>query len=261
VAGTKPGPPSRGHEEVEELVLQGQILNLRDRNYTHQEIADSLGLARSTVTRMLKRINERTLAEFDRQSIRALTLRKYLKIEAEILPFVMNVNGLPDFMPNDKMLDKWLKVQLSIRQLMGADAPTRVEISVPDPDATEDSVARKLAEDLGRFQDLADQMIRRQMGSGRVIDAEVVEEDADEVAAQEALNDPTKRVRGPGSDAPQYEITAAEVGQVAPDETTMAAYARIEDLDGPDMTDDGLDDDPIGVWKDGKFYATDNSSE
>jgi hypothetical protein len=237
-AAGKPGPPKRGHETVEQMFLEAQVLNLYDRNFTLREIADEVGMAPSSVGVMLKRINNRTLADFDRVTARALTLRKYLRVEQELWPFVVNTEGNPTFRPDEKMVDRWLKLQKGVRELMGADAPTRIEVTPPEHGVEHDG--DKLARDLARYMELADKIAAGGIGSGRVVDAEVVEDETSE--DDEAFSDANTRVRSSGSEAPKMDMTT----------TADAVNDRV------DRSDDDLDDGRVGERRDRKLYPAES---
>lgn len=241
----EPGRPKKGHETVEQMMMEAQILNLFDRNYTHREIASVVGLHHTTVGETIRRINRRTLADFDRTTARALKLRQLHRIQESIMPFVVDPHGRTDFMPDPKLTAQLLRAIKAERELMGADAPTRVEISVGE-DGEGEQVGAEEAANVQRFMELADRIMTSGYGSGRIIDADVVEDDDEDDAGDRG---PLDRVRGPGSDAPQLEAGPPVDGAVD-------ATATVE----MDESDDGLDDDPIGVWRDGIFYPAESES-
>src|ERR1017187_3464641 len=102
--GSKGGRPARGHEQVEQMNLEAVVLNLRDRNLTYREIAKETGLHFTTVGEMLRRINNRTLADCDRRDVRAQKLRQYARIEQQLWPLVVNESGQEGFVPDLKAL-------------------------------------------------------------------------------------------------------------------------------------------------------------
>lgn len=244
----KTGPPSRGHGEVEQMLLEAQVLNLHDRNYTQREIAAVVGMDHSSIHYMLKRINNRTLADFDRVTTRGLKLRQIHRIQQSLAPFVINERGVQDFMPDPKMTLALLRAIKAERELMGADAPTRIELSATGEDGEGEEIGMDEAAAVTRFMELADQMAKSGYGSGRIIDAEVVEDD-DEV---KVIPTPENRVTGPGSNAPQLEL------RPGPSAVQDDDYPPGDDPPDPN---DGVDDDPIGVWRDGKFYPTPDSDD
>ena len=122
--GSKGGRPAQGHEQVEQMHLEATVLNLRDKNFTYRAIARKTGLHFTTVGEMLRRINNRTLADCDRRDVRAQKLRQYARIEQQLWPLVVNEGGHEGFVPDLKALAELRHVMKAVRELMGADAPT-----------------------------------------------------------------------------------------------------------------------------------------
>jgi hypothetical protein len=155
--GSKGGRPRRGHEQMDQWLLEAKVLNLYDRNYKLREIGAEVGLHFTTVREMLQRINRRGLAEFDREAVRAAKMRQYLRIENQLTPLVINERGEEDFRPDLVATNHLLKVIRAECQLMGADAPNHVEIRM---DQERGDAGEVVANSVARFVDLADQLAR-----------------------------------------------------------------------------------------------------
>lgn len=282
-----PGPPSRldNRETVELRAIEADVLAMYDSNMTLREIASATGYAPSSIGVMLKRINARTLRDNDRFAVRAAKIRQLHKIQDALIPHVLG-DGRPDFFPSDKLANVLLRAIKAEVDLVGSNAPTRIEFGWDEDDENGDGSVTTVpgqseADLLNRWMELADKLAGpKGYGSGRVIDAQVVDDDEE---ADQGLVDPTKRVTGPGSEPPgvagvsltnaMAELSAGAdiAGKKKPEPLVFADdtldysgpvvacdwdSAPEEDDDALPPMDGDMGDDAIGHWVDGQFVMT-----
>lgn len=241
----KPGPPARGAEQVEAFINQQEVVTLRRKGYTNQDIADATGYSVRGIEEIMHRWRQSVLASNDPTMDRALKSKMYDDIVHALSPFAIPMAGQ---MPDEKMLKVLLTTLRDQRALLGSDAPTKVEFTNP----LTDKAGEAEADDVQRFMELADQLQTSGYGSGRILDAEEVEQE-DEDAERDSVGRVTS---GVGTQAlgvvPALVARTDDVVDASDGDET--AVVDVADVFTPDMTiDDETDDDAIGYWEDGKW--------
>jgi DNA-binding CsgD family transcriptional regulator len=182
----KSGPPRKGQEEVAFARLKADVIRMRSANMTHAEIARRTGLSRPTVTQMLPRVYREFLAEAGVEDLLAIHFRR---CEVVIGEFWDNIIAPTSFDEKLKAAEMVLKMMKREADLFGLDAGKRIDLKVSDNNAA-NANAETIADNVERFMDLADKLVKDGIGSGRVIfttrpdgvseavDGDLVEEDS-----------------------------------------------------------------------------------
>jgi hypothetical protein len=159
---------------------------MRHANMTHAEIARRTGLSRPTVTQMLPRLYREMLVEAGVEDLLAIQFRRCETIIGE---FWSNIIAPTSFDEKVKAAEIVLKLMKREADLFGLDAGKRIDINVSDNNAA-NANAETIADNVERFMDLADKLVKDGIGSGRVVlttgpdgvseavDADLVEEDS-----------------------------------------------------------------------------------
>ncbi len=159
-----------------------QVWTLRQKFYTHQRIADELGLERSTVTKMLQRVTKRALNsladDIREKKVAQLEQLEYIADEAiqgwhrsreaqknvsrrttekagrltggkreETLIQTSDMDGDPRY------LETAMKALADIRKIAGIDAPKAVELSGKDGGPVEHVIRFEWADDANDHSD------------------------------------------------------------------------------------------------------------
>jgi DNA-binding CsgD family transcriptional regulator len=182
----KSGPPRKGQEEVEFARLKADVIRMRSANMTHAEIARRTGLSRPSVTQMLPRIYREFLVEAGVEDLLAIQFRRCERVIEE---FWSNIIAPTSFDEKLKAAETVFKFMKREADLFGLDAGKRIDLKVSDNNAA-NANAETIADNVERFMDLADKLVKDGIGSGRVmlttrpdgvseaVDADLVEENA-----------------------------------------------------------------------------------
>jgi hypothetical protein len=113
---------------------------------------------------------------------------------------VVNESGQEGFVPDLKALAELRLIMKAERELMGADAPTRIELGGT---VENEGGGEEIASDALRFMELADMVARHGYGSGRYVDADEVGEGDHQDELEGGI-----RVSGPGGE----QVIVPELG-------------------------------------------------
>jgi hypothetical protein len=138
----KPGPPARGHEEIEYNRLQVKVIELFDQGLTKRQIAEAVGYKdRGQAYRLIDRVMRENLVEAGTERLRLVHFTRCEEMWRVIEPYVTGEDGLS--------LDGG-KVMAAIRilerqaRLMGIDGPTQDGEDSGDGEDWDDEIAAEI---------------------------------------------------------------------------------------------------------------------
>jgi len=117
----KPGPPARGHEQVEYHHIEVKVIELLDQGFTKAQIAREIGYRnRSQGYRMIDRIMKRDLITAGRDRLRLLHFERLEGMYASLEPEVVKDDGTP---VDAKMVAAAIKILEREARMTGIDGP------------------------------------------------------------------------------------------------------------------------------------------
>jgi hypothetical protein len=174
-------------DETHSLMVDMEIVRLKKLAFSEKNIAVALDLDYTTINRRWNRIRrEMVQNESSGLDTKVVTLEWLKESAVSLLPHVVNQNNDPDWVPRADRVNAFVNVCKRMAELTGADAPTKVDINSALGDDETETAADRLADDLNRFMDMADQIARAGLGSGREIETD---EHGREIVEAEVVDD------------------------------------------------------------------------
>lgn len=187
--------------DLVQLAQTVDIVRLRAEGKSHDEISTILHIPLSKIADHIKLAMRTILRENGAEEMRAIELTYLDKATQRLLPYIdpdtneetiiISKNGVPievkiaDLPPNPQLIDSFLKVSKSKRDLVGADAAQKVTINLDEGEMVE-ALDGRLSR-LERLNKLTDHIAQSGIGSGQVNDDEIV--DAELIEDDSANND------------------------------------------------------------------------
>ena len=133
----KPGPPAKGHEQVEYHRTKIRVLELYDQGLSKAEIARQIGYRnRTQACRMVDRIMQEELVGAGRDRLRRIHFGRLEGMWASVEAEVIKDDGSP---VDERKLTAALKILEREARLTGIDGPAAVEQDEDDQVGTSDS--------------------------------------------------------------------------------------------------------------------------
>jgi hypothetical protein len=148
------------------LMFKIDVLQLKLRGFSQQQIADALGSTLSQVKHVLPTIYREILTESGAEASRAMDLVRLEQLINVMWPQLIGKPNDPDFCPTKDNVMSFLAVLRRKAQLVGSDAPDRFTY-VPDDVGKVDIITNPKIGAAIRMTELMDAVAHAGLGSGR----------------------------------------------------------------------------------------------